>query len=109
VGFALAVSWGCVAERPEGAPVSDASAGDIAAAMVDQGVVVCKLVGRDSIVEVRAAEGGTRYTLRDEAGTLVAANLDADALARIRPDLDPRSMQADEPVMGPLMLIDTDR
>lgn len=111
-GFAavIALLCGCASERPgEGDPVTDATTGDVAAAPSPQGALICKLVGRDSIVEVIAADDGTRYTLRDERGTLIAADLDAGGLARLRPDLDPRMLQADEPVMGPLMLMDIDR
>lgn len=63
--------------------------------MRDQGVVICELAGRDSIVRVVACESGTRYTLCDELGAVIAANLDGAALAAMRPDLDPRRLQAD--------------
>jgi hypothetical protein len=69
------------------------------------GIEVCELVGRDSIVRVLSTDAGTRYTLCTLDGSSVAENLDASGLARLRPDLDPASMQADWG-RGPLMLMD---
>ncbi len=63
--------------------------------MLDQGIVICELAGRDSIVRVMACESGTRYTLCDVVGGVIAANLDGAALAAMRPDLDPRLLQVE--------------
>jgi hypothetical protein len=78
-------------------PVSDAGSADVAVSTpeADAGIVICELAGRDSIVRVLASDSGTRYTLCDERGSVIAANLDCERLAAIRPDLDPRHMQAD--------------
>lgn len=90
----LAFLAGCSSmPQDDGRPTSDAVTPDIA--MREQGLLVCELVGRDSIVRVLACESGTRYTLCDSSGKQIAANLDSDALTALRPDLDPRHMQAD--------------
>jgi hypothetical protein len=106
----LVTLGGCASiQHDDGAPAADATPDDVACASLDQGPVVCRLVGRDSIVEVLAGNDGRRYTLKDAGGALIASNLDATGLAQIRPDLDPRRLQADEPAMGPIMMVDTER
>lgn len=96
LGFlaAIGLAAGC-ASLPceEGRPTSDATMPDVA--VVDVGVVICELSGRDSIVRVLAWDAGTRYTLCDVEGSVIAANLDGPGLAALRPDLDPRRLQAD--------------
>jgi len=92
--LALACLGGCSSlPREDGSPTSDAISPDIASR--EHGLLVCELSGRDAIVRVLASEAGTRYTLCDVDGTPIAVNLDGAALAAIRPDLDPRHMQAD--------------
>jgi hypothetical protein len=102
----VAVVFGGCASAPDqdGRPLTDAESRTTAAAN-STGVEVCELVGRDSIVKVMASAGGTRYTLCSLDGAILARDLDAVGLARLRPDLDPESMQADWG-RGPLMLMD---
>lgn len=86
---------GCASTPPDGGrPTTDATMPDVA--MLDQGVIICELAGRDSVIRVLANESGTRYTLCASSGEVVAANLNGSQLAAQRPDLDPRRMQADE-------------
>ncbi len=90
----LTLLCGCSSlPQDDGRPTSDAIAPDIA--VREQGLLICELAGRDSIVRVLASDAGTRYTLCDQNGKPIATNLDSAALAALRPDLDPRHMQAD--------------
>ncbi len=99
------LAGGCASAcHDEGRPVSDAESWTTAQ-VSSPGVKVCELVGRDSIVQVMSTEMGTRYTLCTADGEMVASNLDASGLAKLRPDLNPESIQADWG-RGPLMLAD---
>lgn len=103
---------GCATVQEEpGRPVTDAEskttamATPVATPMAAPGFEVCELVGRDSIVKVLSTDMGTRYTLYTLEGASIAADLNAEGLKKLRPDLDPESMQADWG-RGPLMLMD---
>jgi hypothetical protein len=90
----LSLLAGCsILPQDGGRPCSDATAPDLAAK--EQGLLICELAGRDSVVRVLASNAGTRYTLCDERGSPIATNLQGAALAALRPDLDPRRMHAD--------------
>lgn len=96
LGLLTCISFlcGCAGTpKDDGLPTSDAASPDIA--VHEQGLLICELTGRDSIVRVFAGDGGTRYSLCDRVGNPIATNLDGDALTALRPDLDPRRLHAD--------------
>ena len=112
VSMALVVSGCATVKEDPGRPLTDAESQTTAMSSTSTptGFEVCELVGRDSIVRVLSTDAGTRYTLCTLEGAPIAENLDASGLARLRPDLDPKSMQADEGHdwgRGALMMVDS--
>lgn len=105
VAVAIVAAGGCATLQDEGRPLTDAESATVAVSGPVPGVLVCELVGRDEVVQVRATGAGTRYTLCSLDGQIVERDLDAAELSRIRPDLNPDGMQADWG-FGPVMMVD---
>jgi len=105
VAVVFVAAGGCATLPDEGRPLTDAESATVAVIGPVPGVLVCELVGRDEVVQVRATEVGTRYTLCSLDGQIVERDLDAADLSRIRPDLNPEGMQADWG-LGPVMMVD---
>lgn len=68
------------------------------------GAVVGTLVGREYIVRIVATQSGPRYTVSTLSGQVLQTNLDAGALAKAFPGLDPSNLRA---APGALMQADT--
>lgn len=96
---------GCASLPEDGRPLTDAESATVAVCGPVPGVLVCELVGRDEVLQVRATKVGTRYTVCSLDGQIVEQDLDAAELSRIRPDLNPDAMQADWG-FGPVMMVD---
>lgn len=68
------------------------------------------LEGRDYDVRIEATEQGTRYTVVDDRGVVIASRLPLESLAEQYPLLAPYELWANEQgqSLGPLMLVPDD-
>lgn len=62
-------------------------------------------MGHEYLVRIMATANGPRYTVSTLSGQVLRSDLDAGALARAFPSLDPANLQA---APGMLMQVDTD-
>ena len=65
------------------------------------------LEGRELTVRIEATEDGTRYSVIDDSGMVIAGQLDAETLRDRYPRLAPSAFYADKAgaPLGPLMIV----